>query len=107
MNREEAMLEKSLVLAGYPWPSGGAGSPGRYARVAVASKRNTVEETRGRLMQTRVDRDRQSAILNQNITQLQQAIQQTRSQEADLKAKLAETRVTLRHQQLTRGWCRV
>ena len=51
-------------------------------------------------MQTRVDRDRQSAILNQNITQLQQAIQQIRSQEADLKAKLAETRVTLRYQQL-------
>ena len=51
-------------------------------------------------MQTRVDRDRQSAILNQNITQLEQAIQQIRSQEADLKAKLAETRVTLRYQQL-------
>ncbi|MFL2506689.1 MAG: HlyD family efflux transporter periplasmic adaptor subunit [Planctomycetaceae bacterium TMED241] len=102
MNREEvAMLEKNLVLA-----SDILGRLEELARqgatpeLQLLQQRNTVEETRGRLMQTRVDRDRQSAILNQNITQLQQAIQQTRSQEADLKAKLAETRVTLRYQQL-------
>ena len=102
MNREEVlMLEKNLVLA-----SDILGRLEELARqgatpeLQLLQQRNTVEETRGRLMQARVDRDRQSAILNQNITQLQQAIQQTRSQEADLKAKLAETRVTLRYQQL-------
>ena len=97
MNREEvAMLEKNLVLA-----SDILGRLEELARqgatpeLQLLQQRNTVEETRGRLMQTRVDRDRQSAILNQNITQLQQAIQQTRSQEADLKAKLAESVETL------------
>ena len=65
MNREEvAMLEKSLVLA-----SDILGRLEELARqgatpeLQLLQQRNTVEETRGRLMQTRVDRDRQSAIL--------------------------------------------
>ena len=102
MNREEvAMLEKNLVLAlDILGRLEELARQGATPELQLLQQRNTVEETRGRLMQARVDRDRQSAILNQNITQLQQAIQQTRSQEADLKAKLAETRVTLRYQQL-------
>ena len=103
-NREEvAMLEKSLVLASdILGRLEELARQGADARVAVASvRRNTVEETRGRLMQTRVDRVASiSSSWNQNINQLQQCNSADAFQEADLKAKLAETRVTLRYQQL-------
>ena len=88
----------------------------RYEKLALAgaeselqylSQKNRVEETKGRLMQAQVDQQRQTAVLNQgiqqlqqNINQLQQSVQQLKLQQADLKAKLTEARVTLRYQEL-------
>ena len=73
---------------------------GATAELQYLSQKNAVEETRGRLMQNQVDRLRQTAILNQGIQQLQQSVQQLNVQQADLKAKLTETNVTLRYQEL-------
>ncbi len=80
---------------------------GAESELQTLSQKNRVEETRGRLMQVKVERMRQTAVLNQgiqqlqqNINQLQQSIQQLKVQQADLKAKLTETNVTLRYQEL-------
>ena len=59
---------------------------GAASELQFLSQRNTVEETRGRLMQTKADRFRQLSLLNQQL--------------AELKSRLAEVRVTLRYQQL-------
>ena len=59
---------------------------GAASELQFLSQRNTVEETRGRLMQIKADRFRQLSLLNQQL--------------AELKSRLAEVRVTLRYQQL-------
>ena len=66
---------------------------GAASELQFLSQRNTVEETRGRLMQTKADRLRQVAQLDQQMAQLN-------SELADLQSRLAEARVTLRYQQL-------
>ena len=59
---------------------------GAASELQFLSQRNTVEETRGRLMQAKADRFRQLSLLDQQL--------------AELKSRLAEVRVTLRYQQL-------
>ena len=59
---------------------------GAASELQFLSQRNTVEETRGRLMQTKADRFRQLSLLDQQL--------------AELESRLAEVRVTLRYQQL-------
>ena len=98
---EVVMLEKSLVLA--------ETILGRYQQLVLQGaspelqllqQRNQVEETRGRLLQTRADRFRQLSLLDQQTAEL-------RSQLADLRGRLAENRVTLRYQTLKSpvdGW---
>ncbi len=66
---------------------------GAASELQYLSQKNTVEETRGRLMQTKADRLRQVAQLDQQMAQLN-------SELADLQSRLAEARVTLRYQQL-------
>ena len=98
---EESMLNNKLqleseILSRYEQLA----LEGATAELQYLSQKNAVEETRGRLMQNQVDRLRQTAILNQGIQQLQQSVQQLNVQQADLKAKLTETNVTLRYQEL-------
>ena len=66
---------------------------GAASELQFLSQRNTVEETRGRLMATKADRLRQEAQLDQQVAQLN-------SELADLRSRLAEARVTLRYQLL-------
>ena len=66
---------------------------GAASELQYLSQQNTVEETRGRLMQTKADRLRQIAQLDQQMAQLN-------SELADLQSRIAEARVTLRYQQL-------
>ena len=66
---------------------------GAASELQHLSQQNTVEETRGRLMQAKADRLRQEAQLDQQMAQLN-------SELADLQSRLAEARVTLRYQQL-------
>ena len=80
---------------------------GAESELQFLSQKNRVEETRGNLMQSERDHQRQTAVLNQgiqqleqNINQLQQSVQQLKLQQADLKAKLTEATVTLRYQEL-------
>ena len=99
--QEQSMLRNKLqleieILSRYEKLS----LEGATAELQYLSQKNTVEETRGRLKQSQVDRLRQTAILNQSIQQLEQSIQQLNVQLADLKAKLTESRVTLRYQEL-------
>lgn len=96
MNREEVlMLEKNLVLAEtilerYEQLVLQGASP----ELQLLQQRNQVEETRGRLLQTKKDRYRQESLLDQQMAQLN-------SELADLRGRLAENRVTLRYQTLT------
>ena len=66
---------------------------GATSELQYLSQQNAVEETRGRLLQTKADRLRQVALLEQQVAQLN-------SELADLTGRLAEARVTLRYQQL-------
>ena len=66
---------------------------GATSELQYLSQQNAVEETRGRLMQTKADRLRQVALLDQQMAQLN-------SELADLGGRLAQARVTLRYQQL-------
>jgi len=66
---------------------------GAASELQYLSQQNAVEETRGRLMQTKADRLRQVALLDQQVAQLN-------SELADLRSRLAEAKVTLRYQQL-------
>ena len=59
---------------------------GAASEIQLLSQRNNLEETRGRLMQSKADRFRQLSLLDQQL--------------AELKSRLAEVRVTLRYQQL-------
>ena len=93
-NEEVQMLENNLELQAEilerfeQLEEAGATSELQYL-----SQQNAVEETRGRLMQTKADRLRQTAQLEQQVAQLN-------SELADLSGRLAQARVTLRYQQL-------
>ena len=56
-------------------------------------QQNIVAETRGKLMQSKAERLRQTALLDQQTAQL-------KSELADLNGRLVESKVTLRYQQL-------
>ncbi len=66
---------------------------GAASELQYLSQQNSVEETRGRLMQAKADRLRQVAQLDQQMAQLNSDL-------ADLQSRLAEARVRLRYQQL-------
>ena len=93
-NAEVQMLENNLalqteILSRYMQLK----AAGAFSEVQLLTQKNTVEETRGRLMQTRADRLRQLALLDQQMAQFN-------SEVADISSRLAEARVTLRYQQL-------
>ena len=66
---------------------------GAASELQYLNQQNVVAETRGRLMQSKADRLRQIALLDQQTAQL-------KSELADLNRRLVETKVTLRYQQL-------
>ena len=66
---------------------------GAASEVQYLNQQNVVAETRGKLMQSKADRLRQIALLDQQTAQL-------KSELADLNGRLVETKVTLRYQQL-------
>ena len=95
MNEEEvAMLENNLALQGeilerYEQLN----AAGAFSEVQYLHQQNVVVETRGKLMQSKAERLRQIALLDQQTAQL-------KSELADLNGRLVESRVTLRYQQL-------
>jgi HlyD family secretion protein len=64
---------------------------GATAELQYLSQRNKVQEVQGKLEETRVDRLRQQAILQQGIREIQ-------SELADLRSKLTELNVNIRYQ---------
>ena len=66
---------------------------GASSELQYLQQRNKVQEVQGNLAQTKVDRLRQTAIL-------QQGIQQMKSELSDLQAKRTEAEVTLKYQAL-------
>ena len=66
---------------------------GAFSEVQLLNQQNIVAETRGTLMQAKVERLRQIALLDQQTAQFQAEL-------ADLNGRLVETKVTLRYQQL-------
>ena len=66
---------------------------GAFSEVQYLNQQNSVAEIRGRLMQSKADRLRQMALLDQQMAQL-------KSELAHLNGRLVETKVTLRYQQL-------
>ena len=95
MNQEEVvMLENNLalrvkILGRYKQLQ----AAGAFSEVQYLNQQNIVTETRGRLMQSKAQRLRQIALLDQQTAQL-------KSELADLNGRLVESRVTLRYQQL-------
>ena len=95
VNQEEmVMLENNLVLQSailerYEQLIG----VGAFSEVQYLNQQNIVAETRGKLMQSKADRLRQSSLLDQQTAQL-------KSELADLNGRFVETKVTLRYQQL-------
>ena len=95
VNQEEmVMLENNLVLQSailerYEQLK----AVGAFSEVQYLNQQNTVAETRGKLMQSKADRLRQSSLLDQQTAQL-------KSELADLNGRFVETKVTLRYQQL-------
>ena len=95
MNEEEVvMLENNLALQGeilerYEQLN----AAGAFSEVQYLHQQNVVIETRGKLMQSKAERLRQIALLDQQTAQL-------KSELADLNGRLVESRVTLRYQQL-------
>jgi hemolysin D len=73
---------------------------GAAGELQYLQQRNKVAEGEGQLNQTRVDRLRQGAILDQAIQQLRGEIAAIESQLAELDSQLTEARVTLRYQEL-------
>jgi len=67
---------------------------GATAELQYLQQRNRVQEVEGKLRETRVDRLRQQAILQQGIRELQ-------SELADLRSKLIELNVNIRYQVIT------
>ena len=93
-NEEVQMLENNLELQSEILERfGQLEEAGATSELQYLSQQNAVEETRGRLMQTKADRLRQTAQLEQQVAQLN-------SELADLNGRLAQARVTLRYQQL-------
>ncbi len=95
LNREEiAMLEKNLDLEQEIFSRlRRLAEQGASAELQYLQQQNKVQEVEGRLQQTKVDRHRQVAIL-------EQAIQQLRSELSSLRAERTEAQVTLRYQAL-------
>ncbi|QEY32339.1 HlyD family efflux transporter periplasmic adaptor subunit [Synechococcus sp. RSCCF101] len=95
LNQEEVrMLEKNLTLDQEILSRlETLAREGASAELQYLQQQNQVQETQGRLMQSRVDRLRQTAILNQAMKQLNTEL-------TDLRGQLAETNVTLRYQAL-------
>ena len=95
INKEEVIvLENNLelqseILNRY----GQLEAAGAFSEVQYLNQKNTVQEIRGKLMQTKADRLRQIALLNQQIAQV-------KSDLADLNGRLVQAKVTLRYQQL-------
>ena len=95
VNQEEVlMLENNLqlqaeILERYEQLE----AAGAFSEVQYLNQQNVVVETRGKLMQTKAERLRQIALLDQQTAQL-------KSELADLNGRLVETKVTLRYQQL-------
>ncbi|WP_368506424.1 HlyD family secretion protein [Synechococcus sp. YX-04-1] len=95
MNQEEVlMLENNLalqaeILERYEQLQ----AAGAFSEVQYLNQKNIVAETRGNLMQSKAERLRQIALLDQQTAQL-------KSELADLNGRLVESRVTLRYQQL-------
>ncbi len=95
MNQEEVvMLENNLalqaeILERYEQLN----AAGAFSEVQYLQQQNIVAETRGKLMQSKAERLRQIALLDQQTAQL-------KSELADLNGRLVESRVTLRYQQL-------
>ena len=95
MNQEEVvMLENNLalqaeILERYEQLQ----ASGAFSKVQYLNQQNVVAETRGKLMQSRAERLRQNALLDQQTAQLKSGL-------ADLNGRLVESRVTLRYQQL-------
>ena len=95
MNQEEVvMLENNLalqaeILGRYEQLN----AAGAFSEVQYLQQQNIVAETRGKLMQSKAERLRQIALLDQQTAQL-------KSELADLNGRLVESRVTLRYQQL-------
>jgi HlyD family secretion protein len=67
---------------------------GATAELQYLSQRNKVQEVQGKLEETRVDRLRQQAILQQGVREIQ-------SELADLRSKLTELNVNIRYQAIT------
>ena len=95
VNQEEVlMLENNLelqaeILKRYEQLK----SAGAFSEVQYLNQQNVVAEIQGRLMQSKADRLRQMALLDQQTAQL-------KSELAEINGKLVETKVTLRYQQL-------
>ena len=95
MNQEEVvMLENKLALQGeilerYEQLN----AAGAFSEVQYLQQQNVVAETRGKLMQSKAERLRQIALLDQQTAQW-------KSELADLNGRLVASRVTLRYQQL-------
>ena len=95
VNQEEVlMLENNLalqseILKRYEQLE----TAGAFSEVQFLNQQNIVAETNGRLMQSKAERLRQIALLDQQTAQL-------KSELADLNGRLVETKVTLRYQQL-------
>ena len=91
MNQEEVvMLENNLalqveILGRYKQLQ----AAGAFLEVQYLNQQNIVTETRGKLMQSKAQRLRQIALLDQQTAQL-------KSELADLNGRLVESRVTLR-----------
>jgi HlyD family secretion protein len=73
---------------------------GAAGELQYLQQRNKVQEGEGQLMQTRVERFRQKAILDQGLQQSQGEIAALQSELADIRSQLTEARVTLRYQAL-------
>ena len=69
-------------------------SEGASAELQLLEQQNRVEEIRGKLSQTKVERSRQAAILNQSVQQLLSRL-------ADLESEVTEHNVNLRYQKIT------
>jgi hemolysin D len=67
---------------------------GATAELQYLSQRNKVQEVQGKLEETKVDRLRQQAILQQGVREIQ-------SELADLRSKLTELNVNIRYQAIT------
>ena len=95
MNQEEVvMLENNLalqaeILERYQQLQ----AAGAFSEVQYLNQQNVVAETRGKLMQSKAERLRQVALLDQQTAQL-------KSELADLNGRLVQSKVTLRYQQL-------